>query len=70
MPTEQTINAVLSFMMRDGGREFGPLELINALKTTEGVEESKAKEAISFLINDHQVEMTENRRLRAFALVG
>lgn len=69
MPTEQTINAVLSFMMRDGGREYGPLELINALKT-EGVEESKAKEAISFLINDHQIEMTENRRLRTSALVG
>ena len=70
MPTEQIINAVLSFMMRNGDREYSPVELISELKATEGVEESRAKEAISYLINDHQVEMTENRRLRTSALVG
>jgi len=42
------------------------VELIVALKSA-GVDESAAKAAISFLINENQVEMTENRKLRGLS---
>jgi hypothetical protein len=64
MPTIQTTALVLAAI---GEQEYGPLDLLNILKQR-GIAESDAREAISFLINDHQVEMTPNRRLRACAL--
>ena len=67
MPTTLSIDAVLRILA--AGQDYGPTELITALKA-EGIEESNAKEAISFLINDHQVEMTENRRLRMLELAA
>jgi len=40
-----------------------------ALKSA-GVDESAAKAAISFLINENQVEMTENRKVTGLELVA
>jgi hypothetical protein len=62
MPTKQTSDMVLSiFQERD---EYGAFELLELLKA-KGMNEPEVKEALSYLINDHQIELTPDRRLRA-----
>jgi hypothetical protein len=61
MPTTETTQLVLSTI---GDGEFSPLDLLAELKK-QNIDESTAKEAISYLINNHEIDMTENRRLRA-----
>lgn len=52
-----------------GESEYGPLELLSLLKQR-GIAESDAREALSYLINNHKIEMTPSRRLRACALTA
>jgi hypothetical protein len=67
MPTTIEIEAVLDAMQ--DGQGHRPTELIESLKGR-GVTEATAKLAISYLINNCQVEMTENRSLRIADLVA
>jgi hypothetical protein len=62
MPTKQTSDIVLSFFQDND--EYGAFELLDLLKA-KGVNEPEVKEALSYLISDHQLELTPNRRLRA-----
>jgi hypothetical protein len=62
MPTKQTSDMVLAFF-RDKD-EYGAFELLDLLRA-KGVNEPEVKEALSYLINDHQIELTSDRRLRA-----
>jgi len=45
-------------------QEHGAFELLDLLKT-QGIKESELKEALAYLISDHQLELTPQRRLRA-----
>jgi hypothetical protein len=62
MPTKQTSEIVLSIF--HGDDEYGAFELLELLKA-KGMNEAEVKEALSYLINDHQIELTPDRRLRA-----
>jgi hypothetical protein len=66
MPTNQTTGQILDAI---GESEYGPLDLLALLKQR-GIAESDAREALSYLINNHQIEMTPSRRLRACALTA
>jgi hypothetical protein len=54
--------------MRDG-QSHRPTELIESLRK-QGMTEAEAKGAIAYLLNDMQLEMTENRVLRLTELVA
>ena len=60
MPKEWMSQVVFSVL---DDLELAPRDLFDALKR-EGLSESDAKETLSYLISDHQIEMTESRRLR------
>jgi len=62
MPTKQTSETVMSIFQDD--QEHGAFELLDLLKT-QGIKESELKEALAYLISDHQLELTPQRRLRA-----
>ncbi len=64
MPTDQTFNIILAAL--GNNKEYKALELLEELKKS-GIGESEIKEAVAYLINDHQVELTPERRLRAIA---
>jgi hypothetical protein len=62
MPTKNTFDIVLSIFQDD--KEYGAFQLLDILKT-KGMNEPDVKEALSYLISDHQLELTPERRLRA-----
>ena len=62
MPTKQSSDIVLSIF--EDGREYGAFQLLDLLKE-KGLSEPEIKEALAYLISDHQLELTPERRLRA-----
>lgn len=62
MPTKQVFGLVLSSL--DDGQEYGAFQLFEVLKS-KGISESDIKEALAYLINDHQIILTSDRRLRS-----
>jgi hypothetical protein len=59
MPIKQDV--VMSIF--HGGEEYGVFDALNLLKQKD-MNEPEVKEALAYLINDHQLEFTPDRRLR------
>jgi len=62
MPTPAISQAILSLLL-ENNREYSPSELLEALQERK-LEEAEIKEAVAYLIRNHEIEMTADRRLR------
>ncbi len=62
MPTPAISQAILELLQDE--KQYRPFELLAALQERH-LEEADIKEAVAYLIRDHQIEMTADRRLRA-----
>jgi hypothetical protein len=64
MPTQKSFDVVLALF--DTKPEYDALDLLKCLKS-KGMAESEIKEAVAYLINDNQIEMTPDLHLRSIA---
>jgi len=62
-PPQPAISEAILAVLQ-GDKEYRPSELLEALRE-QHLAESDIKEAVAYLLRDHQVEMTPDRRLRA-----
>ena len=67
MPKQAILTMILSALNSD--EQFTPLEFLGRLQQS-GFSESDIREAMAYLINEHRVEMTPDRRIKRPARVA